>query len=224
MRVLPIAIVAAVLSAGRVAAADWSGFYAGADVGFVIGDSAYTTSLTGDAPDFDPDGAAAGIHAGYRWQTGNLVLGLETAAAWQPSGDQQVSPLDSDITYRLDLDWMVRTNAALGYANGAWLAYTRLGHAAGEVKTSGRHATLPDSFSTARIQHGITAGAGIERRLSRRLSAGLTYDYTHLFEADHGGTTALGFSFVNTGTDIGLHSVSARLSYRFGGPAQPSGL
>jgi len=177
------------------------------------------TDLTDDVPDFDLLGAAPGTHAGHRWQSGYLVLGLETAASWQPFGDEQVSPLDSDITYQLDLDWMLRTTASLGYANGAWLAYARLGHAAGAVQSSGRHATLPDSFSASRIQHGITAGAGIERHFSRHLSVGLVYDYTHLFDADHGGRTALGFDYVNAGVEVDLHTLSARHSYRFGEPA-----
>lgn len=219
MRVFLIGLAVIMLSPGRAAAGDWSGFYAGADAGLAAGDAGFTTSLTGDAPDFDLLGAAPGVHAGHRWQSGNMVLGLEAAASRQPFGDERTSPLVSDITYRLDLDWMLRTTASLGYADGAWLAYARLGHAAGEVQTSGRHATLPDSFSASRIQHGITAGAGMERRFSRHLSAGLVYDYTHLFAADHGGRTALGFDYLNAGVDVDLHTISARLSYRFGDPA-----
>lgn len=221
MRVFLIGLAVVMLSLGRAAAGDWSGFYAGADAGLAVGDAGFTTSLTGDAPDFDLLGAALGIHAGHRWQSGNMVLGLEAAASWQPFGDARTSPLVSDITYRLDLDWMLRSTASLGYARGAWLAYARFGHAAGAVQTSGRHATLPDSFSATRIQHGITAGAGMERRFSRRLSAGLVYDYTHLFAVDHGGRTALGFDYTNAGVDVDLHTISARLSYRFGIPAGP---
>ena len=219
MRVFLIGLVVAMVSLGPAAAGDWSGYYAGADAGLAAGDGGFMTDLTDDVPDFDLLGAALGIHAGHRWQSGNLVLGLETAAAWQPFGDEQVSPLDSDITYRLDLDWMLRTTASLGYANGAWLAYARLGHAAGAVQSSGRHATLPDSFSASRIQHGITAGAVMERHFTRHLSAGLVYDYTHLFDVDHGGRTVQGFDYVNAGVDVDLHTISARLSYRFGHPA-----
>ena len=219
MRVFLIGLALVMSGLGRAAADDWSGLYVGADAGLVAGDAGFTTSLTGDAPDFDLLGIAPGIHAGHRWQSGELVFGVETAAVWQPFGDERISPLDPDITYRLDLDWMLRTTAALGYAQGAWLAYARLGHAAGAVESSGRHATLPDSFSASRIQHGITAGAGMEMRVSPQLSAGLSYDYTHLFAADHSGRTALGFAYVNADTDVGLHTVSARLSYRFDGPA-----
>jgi outer membrane immunogenic protein len=219
MRVLLIGLVVAMLSLGRAAAGDWSGLYIGADAALAAGDAGFTTSLTDDEPDFDLLGGALGIHAGHRWQSGNLVLGLEAAAAWQPFGDEQISPLDPVITYRLNLDWLLRTTASLGYANGAWLTYARLGHAAAAVQTAGRHATLPDSFSATRIQHGITAGAGIERRFSQHLSAGLVYDYTHLFSTDHGGRTALGFDYVNAGVDVDLHTISTRLSYRFGGPA-----
>ena len=221
MRVFLIGLAVVMLSLGRAAAGDWSGFHVGADAGLAAGDGGFTTSLTGDSPDFDLLGAALGVNAGHRWQSGDLVLGVETAASWQPFGDERTSPLVSAITYRLDLDWMLRTTASLGYAKGAWLASARLGHAAGAVQTSGRHATLPDSFSASRIQHGITAGAGMERRFSRHLSAGLVYDYTHLFGVDHGGRTALGFDYVNAGVDVDLHTISARLSYRFGESAGP---
>ena len=67
MRVLLIGLALVMLSLGRAAAGDWSGYYAGADAGLAPGDAGYTTSLTGESLDFDLTGVAPSVHAGHRW-------------------------------------------------------------------------------------------------------------------------------------------------------------
>ncbi|MCB6177012.1 outer membrane beta-barrel protein [Rhodobacter sp. Har01] len=49
--------------------ADWSGFYAGAQLGFA--------DVGSNGGGLDGDGMLGGVHAGYRWDLGNTVLGVE---------------------------------------------------------------------------------------------------------------------------------------------------
>ncbi|MBK6467108.1 MAG: porin family protein [Rhodobacter sp.] len=49
--------------------ADWSGFYAGAQIGYA--------DVGTNGAGLDGDGAIGGVHAGYRWDLGTTVLGVE---------------------------------------------------------------------------------------------------------------------------------------------------
>ncbi|MGB7975636.1 MAG: porin family protein, partial [Roseiarcus sp.] len=62
------------------AAPAWTGFYAGLNVGGAFGSSRNAFSIAGfEPPSFDTslEGAIGGAQAGYNWQTGPWVLGLE---------------------------------------------------------------------------------------------------------------------------------------------------
>ncbi|MEN0079740.1 MAG: outer membrane beta-barrel protein [Pseudomonadota bacterium] len=49
---------------------DWTGFYAGGQIG-------YGDVSTGDAANVDGDGEFFGVHAGYNWDFGTTVIGAE---------------------------------------------------------------------------------------------------------------------------------------------------
>lgn len=56
----------------------WSGFYVGAQAGYGWGKDKYGVSLP-SVQNFklSPDGVLGGVHAGYNWQSGAFVYGLE---------------------------------------------------------------------------------------------------------------------------------------------------
>ncbi|MDR7220765.1 outer membrane beta-barrel protein [Aminobacter aminovorans] len=80
---------------------DWSGVYAGVLLGYGTGDSAAVSEdgFDGSAPegraDLSPDGFTGAAVAGYNWQRGQLVYGLEGELGylgakdsfWEPDGD-----------------------------------------------------------------------------------------------------------------------------------------
>ena len=66
---------------------NWTGFYAGANVGYSFGSSSTTQSfndsvtgalLSASSSRFDMDGVIGGGQAGYNWQRMNWVFGFET--------------------------------------------------------------------------------------------------------------------------------------------------
>src|ERR1700693_2412955 len=69
---------------------NWTGFYAGLNAGGTWGSSAITTTLNptpipannaavaaADSPTVSSSGITGAIEAGYNWQTGSVVLGVE---------------------------------------------------------------------------------------------------------------------------------------------------
>ena len=61
----------------------WTGFYVGLNAGAAIDNTRYGWSPF--SPDYRPGGVAfaGGAQAGYNWQTGPLVLGVETDIAYR---------------------------------------------------------------------------------------------------------------------------------------------
>jgi outer membrane immunogenic protein len=61
---------------------DWSGFYLGVNVGLGLGrdlsNITNITALQSSTAYLGPIGAIGGAQAGYNWQTGDWVFGLET--------------------------------------------------------------------------------------------------------------------------------------------------
>jgi outer membrane immunogenic protein len=100
--------------------ADWTGFYAGGQLGY---GRISSDSIT-DAD--DPTGATYGVHAGYNYDLGSLVLGGEL--------DVDGTSISSD-TPAVDVDTVARAKVKLGYDAGQFMPYLTAGVA--RLQTSG---------------------------------------------------------------------------------------
>jgi opacity protein-like surface antigen len=109
-----------------VATSDWTGFYAGGQLGF----GNLTMDMSADdesAEIIDGSGALFGVHAGYRRDFGRLVLGAELD--WDlASVDLDVNPGIPAPTDTLgSLDSIARAKLSLGYDAGRVLPYVTAG-------------------------------------------------------------------------------------------------
>lgn len=125
---------------------DWSGFYAGGQLGY--------GQLDADAfDDRDPDGAIYGVHAGYNYDFGTFVLGAEL-----DYDATDISDSDTDI----DLDSVARLKFKAGYDAGQFLPYVTAGVA--QASTSGGL----DGSDT-----GQFAGLGLDYQYNDRMRIGV---------------------------------------------------
>src|ERR1039457_587523 len=61
----------------------WTGFYAGINGGYAWGHSSWSDPAIGaSSGNFNTSGGVVGGQLGYNWQTGAVVLGIETDADW----------------------------------------------------------------------------------------------------------------------------------------------
>lgn len=125
---------------------DWSGFYAGAQLGW--GDVDVVVPGVGA---FDGDGALGGLHAGYNWDFGSYILGVE--------GDFDIT----DITVSNgagasgDMNYIARLKLRAGTELGnSMLLYGTVGAAYLDVTGGGI-----DQNDT-----GWLAGIGLDRKLA----------------------------------------------------------
>jgi opacity protein-like surface antigen len=153
----PVAVAPAPVMMGN----DWTGFYAGGQIGYGKLDS---DSIT--APE-DPDGTIYGVHAGYNYDLGSIVLGGEI--------DYDLSDI-STTTPAVDVDSVARLKARVGYDAGAFMPYLTAGVA--QVQTSG--ALDGDT-------NGSFAGLGLSYMMSDTLILGgevLQHQFEDVADAD----------------------------------------
>jgi outer membrane immunogenic protein len=210
---------------------DWSGFYAGGQLGLAHTVAESTLVIFPDNPQlFDAftfgeseTSVTGGVQAGWQRQWGKLVAGVELGfnlLRFKSTSDAQVlpgietAPLAS-VTRTSEVRDILLLTGRLGYADGRWLAYAKGGLANAEVDVAYRDAITGFRSSSSGRETGWTAGLGIDYALTPNLFLGIEYNYIHfratpeppaIPETDFGGV------------DLDTQNVVVRLNYKFGMP------
>ena len=245
---------------------DWNGFYIGGNVGYGWGRASTdgiqtgtqsvsvftllggvllpgfpvvtplgTTPLTGRA---NANGVIGGGQAGYNWQRGTWLFGLE--ADIQGSDERGSADVcivagcaigTGVLTANYKLDWFGTARGRIGFLpTDRVLLYATGGLAYGEVSATAP--LIPLSWGSTRA--GWTVGAGAEAAIDQHWSVKLEYLYMDLGNFGSGATTATNvvtqagvpvrFTTVTTTTFASAFSsrftdniVRVGLNYRFGG-------
>jgi outer membrane immunogenic protein len=172
--------------AAAIAINNWTGFYLGAMGGYAQENSDGIGTLSG---------GFAGGTAGYNWQMGNIVLGLEADAAWADVG-ATVGPFEARIRD------MGTVRGRFGYAFDQVLVYGTGGYAWADNRLS------IAGFSDSKILSGWTLGAGVEVMFAPKWSVKAEY----LYRSFEGQTYFSGA--LPTGT-LNLNSVQVGVNYHF---------
>ncbi len=150
-----------------VVAANWAGFYLGGNFGSVTARDHSALSGAGGSELFTlaPDGLNGGVQAGYNWQAGNWVFGLETDIQASLQEDNKTCILScsalSAAAYDATLPWLGTVRGRLGYAVGPTLFYATGGFAYGSIKTEIGFSGFPQ-VKLSETRGGWTVGGGVE--------------------------------------------------------------
>lgn len=170
----------------------WTGFYAGGNLGYGSGHSRDEGNSTswGDSI----DGVVGGIQVGHNWQfDNNIVLGVAANLNLSDMGDAfKNSDHDKYDAYdgSIDIKQNGSVDLLMGYAFDRVLPYVKVGvtvakedftmgcHKGNVTKTNG----CGNEFNTnaSNISAGMNVGAGIQYRVTQNLSAGIEYTYVDL--------------------------------------------
>lgn len=183
-----------------VAVYNWTGFYLG-----IVGGGAWENSST------DPKmkGGFVGGTAGYNWQTGNVVFGLEADGSW---ADVNASATALGVTVSSKTDALGTVRGRIGYAVNQVLFYGTGGYAWIDNKIS--VSALGVTVSDTKWHSGWTVGAGVEAFFAPQWSVKGEYLYRSLGSENY---------FSNLGAPLAsgtlnLHTVQVGVNYHFGGP------
>jgi outer membrane immunogenic protein len=180
-------------------AATWSGFYAGAQVGYAWAGDQTRIDIPGFpftfyGPNQDASGAVGGAHAGYNFQTGLAVFGVEGDLEWAGiQGETRLSGSSGfpgySITSSLDVAFQGSVRGRLGFAlldrmmvyGTAGLAFANVENTYSATLPPGNIFGAPAGTSTSKFDEtrwGWTVGAGLEYAIMSNWTARLEYRYT----------------------------------------------
>jgi opacity protein-like surface antigen len=201
----------------------WAGFYVGGTVGWTFGSAKgdYTGALPPVPPpvpamvfytfDLKPSGPTVGGHAGYSWQNGPWVFGIEgDISGVFNAHDRAFDPAGSGRYDEVELLWTAHLRGRLGHVFGGCLWYVAGGLALAGVKAS-HLAPGVQLFSQDDVRTGYSIGGGAEKAFGNwRLRAEYLFDGFASKRYDW----VAGTRYSNS--DLSLHSVRVGFSYLFG--------
>jgi outer membrane immunogenic protein len=206
----PVAPVAAVFN--------WTGFYAGGQVGggWDSVDWNLATGLLASVRS-RASGVVGGGQLGYNWQSGPWVLGVEAAGLWADLKDSQGAlPGFALPPYVTRIDRIGTVVGRLGYAVNRSLLYVDGGWATARLSLSGPNNLIGDVFATRGFEDGWTVGVGWDYALENNWILGIDYKHIELGNATRSGLSNLALPFVLTDINPKINLVTLRLSYKFG--------
>jgi outer membrane immunogenic protein len=200
----------------------WAGPYLGLSFGYAATHdprvdctfSGISPCTTFTFPTQRVSGPLGTFQAGYNWQVGSWVFGLESdISAMYGQNASQFPSIDAGKTDAMTTryDWLGTVRGRTGFSTGAELFYVTGGYAAGRVSREYQYdvgGNFFQRFPASETRSGWTAGLGWEHALDQHLSLKLEYLYVHLsdtsldlstlrFNANGGnpaGTTVLHYS------------------------------
>jgi outer membrane immunogenic protein len=179
---------------------NWSGFYLGANGGGQWGASNWDSLGS-----FNLSGGLAGGTAGFNWQLGRGVLGLESDLDWSSLHGTSTALCPGCTTNN---DWLATVRGRAGLAFDRFMPYVTGGLAVGDIR-----ATAPGFPGNRDTNAGWTVGAGLEYALTNNWSAKAEYLHVDLGKLNCGfscGATA------NNNVSVRSDQVRGGLNFRFG--------
>jgi outer membrane immunogenic protein len=216
------ALIVLVLGCGAVWAADpaattynWTGFYAGLNTGVAKNNSRYSVVSNEHgfpfSGSFDNPAFTVGGQAGYNYQVGNFVYGLETDINYEGPSPQ--------------LDYFGTLRGRLGYTPADRLLFYVTGGLAYGYVSSTTTIHYEDfaifSGSSSGMQVGWTVGVGGEFALTNNWSVKLEYLYVDLGSMSYSfypgavGAPAPTFSNITTTINTLQNVIRVGLNYKF---------
>jgi outer membrane immunogenic protein len=207
---------------------DWSGFYVGAFGGGGFGNHNVNNSLGPNTPfadytaNYSSTGGVAGGEAGYNWQSGSIVVGLESDLFWSgikgndsaavAAGSFAITSVDQD-----NLRWGGTVRVRGGYTVDRWMLFFTGGYAYGNiVHTSTDPVFGVDKFTVQ--ANGLTAGGGIAYALTNNVIGKIEYRYYNFNGYNRPGNPLTPNGQLSYTTESTYSVVTIGLDYKFGGP------
>jgi outer membrane immunogenic protein len=149
---------------------NWTGFYLGVNGGGGWGHSYWDANTTG----IPLSGGLVGGTAGYNWQTGHVVLGLEGDIDWADLSGTRTTA-GCPVGCNTSDSWLGTVRGRVGYAFDRFLPYITGGLAVGDIQ-----AATPGFPGASTTNAGWTVGGGLEYALPGNWSAKAEYLHVDL--------------------------------------------
>jgi outer membrane immunogenic protein len=189
---------------------NWTGAYVGANLGSNWANIGLPTGITGN--NGNSAALAGGLQAGYLWQTGQIVYGLEGDVDYN-GNSKSFSYTNGANTFseREKLDWSFGARGRLGYAFDRFLPFVSGGITFANLNSRLTNTGTGASDSNSRLRTGFQVGGGLEYAITNNVTARAEYIYS-----DYGSYTA---SYPANGVGLRHHvtddALRFSLNYKF---------
>jgi len=214
---------------------NWTGFYAGVDLGAANGrltatdmqqpSGGFFTDLVPagtEGFDFNNTSVVGGLHAGTQYQFQHFVVGGELSFAASGINDKITSPYfpDSD-TETGTIKSFGTAVGRIGYAFDRFMIYAKAGYAGGDVGFRARDNSALVTYQQTNWQSGYALGAGLDYAMTDSMTLGVDYTHVDLGSAQTTGPNvydsgALGSNPETFRTSATADVLVGRLSFKFG--------
>jgi len=211
--------------------------------GYFVGVGSLAALNAAGAQSIKATGFTGGFEAGYNWQSGNFVFGIEgdiesfrlRGGAVSSAVYPCCAPATLIVTSNASADWLATARVRLGFAANDWLFFGTGGAAFTNLKANFTFsdncgqvagcnlggANGAEAASLSATKAGYAVGGGIEKAIGQNWTVKAEYLYvnfgsvtgTGIVPATGGGPQTLSHSF-----DLKASLVRAGLNYKFGGP------
>jgi outer membrane immunogenic protein len=181
----------------------WTGFYVGVNAGYSLAKDPFTQTLdeggigliSGSVDSrVTPNGGLFGGQAGYNYQAGNIVVGVEGDMQWSGARDTAGCGIEclneGGMTATLGtaeqrIKWFGTARGRVGYTNNDWLLYVTAGGAWGGIDATtavngSAIGLTAASNTTSFTKTGGAFGGGVEVHLGGQWTAKAEYLYMDL--------------------------------------------
>ena len=197
----------------------WTGFYVGGELGWIGTNPEYTAGavLLGTpvvvSAATGKDGMSYGVLAGYNYQVGNVMLGIEGDFEGWTVGKIRYTAITGDFL-TAHSKWGGSVRGRLGYAADRVLVYISGGAAFVSTQTSIPTTGISIGGDDTRV--GWTVGAGLDYAFTNNWFTGFEYRYSQ-FQSK---SFIYPIPVLNLGTiglkqDLSNNQIMARIGYKF---------
>lgn len=205
---------------GVVAPYTWSGFYVGGHLGYLWGRTSVEEDGVVTEHNARTDGVVGGAMAGYIWQAGPAVFGLEGDFGWTkahgvgttpPSPPPVLNPTTTHEPNTYDIKWTSHVRGRIGHAFDNLLFFIAGGVTAADLDFR------PGAVSTTFVPasggkyYGWSIGGGVEWALTRNLVGRVEYFYDDFGHKDYTGADGDPYRVSLTG-----QTLRGALAWKFG--------
>jgi len=197
----------------------WTGFYIGGELGWIQTNPEYTTGAVLLGAPFvvtsgsNKNGLSYGALAGYNYQMGNVVLGIEGDFEGWTVGTLNYTAITGDFL-TAHSKWGGSVRGRLGYAADRALFYLTGGAAFVSNETSIPTTGISIGDDSTRV--GWTVGVGLDYAFTNNWFTGVEYRYSQ-FESKSFvyPIPILNLGIVGFKQDLSNNQVTARIGYKF---------
>lgn len=208
---ITLALGSTLTLADEIRVKDWTGLYTGIAIGATSNSaspdtqveySGYFTDVaaSSDRAQLDPilqneiegDGVSASLLAGYHFQTGSVVYGLEADLTFidysesesdGPTAYDTLSTASFTTTTKVEANYMISLRPKIGYVKDTFLMHLSAGPVISEFTTTHDYTDTYGIGNSLKFEDkeksvGLSVNIGIDYRIASDLS--LRADYTHM--------------------------------------------